>query len=113
MAVGLNPKKKTDRDYKLNKDIEYDSNRRPNIDVASFVPRTRQELLALDLAKGLGDPNGLGLYLSVAHKYPESVLRRALAEIRELPADKIRKSRGALFNHIVQEHAAPPRHPRP
>ena len=69
-----------------------------------FHPRTRVELLALDLAEGLGDMEGLGLYLSYARKYPESLLRGLLGAIKEIPDVKIKKSRGALFNHLIQKY---------
>lgn len=111
--VGQNSKKKSVTKSILNNYIEYGNNRQSTPEYSSFVPTTRQELLALDLAKGLGDPDGLGLYLAFADKHSESVLRRVLAEIRELPADKIKRSRGALFNHIIQKHAHTSHHTRP
>jgi len=70
-----------------------------------FRPRTREELLALDLAEALNDRRGLALYLSYANKYPESLLRRVLGEVKETPEERIKKSRGALFNHLVQKYA--------
>jgi DNA-binding transcriptional ArsR family regulator len=68
-------------------------------------PRTREELLALDLAQALDDPQGLGFYLSYARKYPEPLLRRILGEVKEIPRDRIKKGRGALFNYLVQKYA--------
>ena len=68
-----------------------------------FKPETKEELLALDLAQGLNDLQGLQFYLSYARRYPESFLRKILAEVRQIPAIKIKKSRGALFNHLVQK----------
>ncbi len=73
-----------------------------------FKPRTRQEMLALDLAEALDDLAGLPLYISFAKKYPEDFLRQVLGEVREIPREKIRKSRGALFNHMVRERAGKP-----
>ena len=69
-----------------------------------FKPTNRQELLALDLAEGLNDRKGLALYLSYAKRYPESLLRQVLGEVKEIPSEKIKKSRGALFNHIIQKY---------
>ena len=69
-----------------------------------FKPKTREELLALDLARELNDLPGLPLYLSLARKYPETFLRRALSEAKGLPAHKIKKSRGAFFNYLIQKH---------
>lgn len=69
----------------------------------TFNPKTREELLALDLAEALEDIDGLPLYLSYAKKYPEGLLRQVLGEVKEIPADRIKKSRGALFNYMVQK----------
>jgi biotin operon repressor len=71
----------------------------------NFKPKTREELLALDIAQALKDRNGFPLYLSYAKKYPESLLRRVLGEVKEIPDEKIKKSRGALFNHLIQKYA--------
>jgi hypothetical protein len=60
--------------------------------------------LALDLARGLDDLKGLRLYLHYAKKYPEGALRRALSEARAVPANQIKKSRGALFNHLIKKY---------
>ena len=44
-----------------------------------FKPRTREELLALDLAEGLNDRKSLPTYLTYARRYPEGFLRRTAA----------------------------------
>ena len=78
-----------------------------NIDISNFKkfkPKTREELLALDLAKALKDRNGFPLYLSYSKKYSESLLRKALGEVKEIPDQKIKKSRGALFNYLIQKY---------
>jgi hypothetical protein len=67
--------------------------------------KTREELLAWDLAKALNDLPGFPLYLSCAKKFPEPFLRRILAKVKEVPPRKIRKSQGALFNYLIQKHA--------
>ncbi len=69
-----------------------------------FQPRTREELLAVDLAVALDDYQGLPLYISLAKKYPEAFLRNILGQVRGIPQEKIKKSRGALFNHLVQKN---------
>ncbi|MBM4305163.1 MAG: helix-turn-helix domain-containing protein [Deltaproteobacteria bacterium] len=79
-----------------------------NIDISNFKkfkPKTREELLAFDLARSLKDLKGFPLYLSYAKRYPESLLRKILGEVREIPDHKIKKSRGALFNHLIQKYA--------
>lgn len=70
-----------------------------------FVPQDRAEQLALDLANGLDDRKGLLLYDVYARKYPESFLRTTLATVKEIPIEKITKSRAALFNYLVKRYA--------
>jgi hypothetical protein len=70
--------------------------------IGSFA---RQELLAWDLARSLDDPAGIKLYRAYSQRYPERLLRRALAGAAEVPAHKINKSRGALFTYLVQHYA--------
>lgn len=70
-----------------------------------FNPKTRKELLASDLAKGLNDSKSLPFYLSVVRQYPESLLRKLLGDVREIPSEKIKKNRAALFNYLLQQHA--------
>jgi len=88
-----------------NNDIDMNKNEpadRPSI--PNFTPKTKEELLALDLARGLDDLKALPLYLAYARKYSEGALRRALSEARAVPAAQIKKSRGALFNHLIQKY---------
>jgi biotin operon repressor len=68
-------------------------------------PGTRQELLAFDLAEALNDRKSLSVYLSYAKKYPESILRRVLGDVMEIPADEIKKSRAALFSYLIKKYA--------
>lgn len=70
----------------------------------AFKPESREELLALDLVESLEDPEGLPLYLSYAKKYPEWLLRQVLGEALEIPSDRIKKSRGAVFNYLVKKY---------
>jgi len=71
----------------------------------AFKPESREELLASDLAEGLNDQKNLPLYIYYAKKYPESFLRRILGVVKEIPDDKIKKSRGALFSYLIKKHA--------
>ena len=82
-----------------NTDIE-DKNLSSRDAPEGFRPKTRQELLALDLASALNDTRSLRLYLSYARRYPESILRRVLG-----PNEKIKKSRVALFSYLVKKYA--------
>jgi DNA-binding MarR family transcriptional regulator len=67
--------------------------------------QTREDLLARDLAEALNDLPGFPLYLTLARKYPESFLREKLSEAKSIPAKKIKKSRGAFFNYLIQKNA--------
>lgn len=69
-----------------------------------FIPTTREELLAYDLATALNDSEKIPWYLYLAGRYPENLLRRVLSEAKEVPQSLIRKSRTALFNHLLQRH---------
>ena len=67
--------------------------------------KTREQLLAADLAESLKDHRSLKLYLSYAYRYPESLLREVLSQVKQTPEQKIRKSRGALFTYLLHQHA--------
>lgn len=71
----------------------------------TFKPQTEKELLAADLANKLNDLPNLLMYIAYANKYPEGLLRKALGAAMEMPQSKIKKTRGALFNHLVQKYA--------
>jgi hypothetical protein len=71
----------------------------------NFKPNDKAELLAMDLARELNDPEGISLYLAYANKYPEPVLRGILGRVKEVPIEQIKKSRGALFNYLVKRYA--------
>ncbi len=75
------------------------------ISFKGFTPKTKEELLAVDLAQALNDEKGLALYLSYAKKYPEHLLRETLGQVKEIPTNKIKKTKGALFNHLIQKYA--------
>ncbi len=65
----------------------------------------RPSLLAKDLSNALNDHSHFSIYLSYAKQYPESFLRRVLAETKMTPEAKIRKSRAALFNYLLHHYA--------
>ena len=77
---------------------------RPGGGFTSITAHVEQELLARALAKGLNDAAGINLYRSYAARYPEWLLRKALTEVAAVPAEQIRKGRGALFNYLVQHY---------
>jgi hypothetical protein len=72
----------------------------------TWIPRTHQEELALELALTLHDRKGLPFYLSCVKAYPEPFLRRVLSKVMRIPDNKIKKSRGALFNFLARQAGA-------
>jgi len=72
-----------------------------------YDPQTREEYLAQELAERLADPHGLPLYLKVARRYTESSIRHILGRVLEVPDERIRTSRGALFNWLIHRHGKP------
>jgi len=64
----------------------------------------QQEWLAQELVRSLNDAGGIKLYRSYAAKYPEWLLRKVLGEVEAMPLARITKSRGALFNYLVQHY---------
>ncbi|MEO7214189.1 hypothetical protein [Mucilaginibacter sp.] len=59
--------------------------------------------LAHELAKGLQDETSLSFYLACTKKYSHRSLRSTLEHVLSIPKANIRKSRGALFNHLVSQ----------
>ena len=79
-----------------------------NLDIGSGRGRaykTREQSLAEEIARAFNDVEGIGLYLDYCRRYPETIIRRAYGEVKELPDSAIRRSRGALFNYLVQKYA--------
>lgn len=78
-------------------------------DIGAAVPKQnassepdRVRKLAHTVAECLHDMANLPLYISYCRRYPPQVIMRALQGAREPAPDKIRVSRGALFNYLVQ-----------
>lgn len=91
---------------KNDKDIN-NIDRNDNVDIENEINSfslTKEEILARDLAEGLNDKANLKFYLSVCRKYPESFLREIYGQVKEIPESKIKKSRGALFNYLIQKY---------
>jgi hypothetical protein len=92
----------------LNNDIDKNSCPYSNFKAykaKAFRPRDDKDRLALDMARSLNDLQGLPLYLSYSRKYPQSLLIEVFEKVKEMPDQKIKKSRGALFNHLIQRYA--------
>ena len=77
-----------------------------------FQPNSREEYLAQELAERLDDPKGLPLYLNITRRYSESSIRQMLGRVLEMPPDRIRTSRGALFNWLMHHYGERSPHQR-
>ena len=62
--------------------------------------------LANEIAETLKDRDALPLFLAYTRKYQESHLRKVLAKVMSIPESGIRKSRGALFTFLVNQHGS-------
>jgi hypothetical protein len=64
----------------------------------------QEEVLARELSIGLEDIMNLKYYQSITKKYPERLLREIYNHVRQIPPNQIKKSKGALFNYLLQKH---------
>lgn len=60
--------------------------------------------LAIYLADSLDDLQNLPLYIALSKRYPEQFLKEILDHVKAIPIDKIKKNRGALFNHLIKRN---------
>jgi hypothetical protein len=60
--------------------------------------------LAHEIAVTLDDMDALPLYVSFCNKYSEAFLRKILLRVMSVPDQKIKRTRGALFTFLVQQH---------
>jgi hypothetical protein len=73
--------------------------------MTAFQPTSECEYLAYTIASEFGDVANLQSYLSSCKKYPLHIIHRAYGEAREFPADRIRKSRAALFFYLIKHYS--------
>ena len=59
------------------------------------------------IAEALGEKSNIELYLLIARTVPSITIQRALDETLAVPAERIRKSRAALFIHLIRKYAKP------
>lgn len=60
--------------------------------------------LANEIAFALGDMEALPFYISCTQKYSEAFLRKTLLRVLSIPDNKIKRTRGALFTYLIQQH---------
>ena len=69
------------------------------------VPRDLAGRFAYRIAEGLDDLKNLPLYKNYCQKFPAGMILNAFHRAKETPLNKIKTSRGALFNFLVQLYA--------
>jgi hypothetical protein len=57
------------------------------------------------LARALNDPGNRGAFQAAIRDHPDDVIRRALAGALAVPAEKVKKSRTALFLYLLHRYA--------
>lgn len=102
--------------------IEYSINNKYDDDIDGLIRRiifkqkmnqSEETQFAYELAEALNDREAIQMYLSYVHRFSEALLREILVKVLSVPENKIRKTRGALFNYLIQQHAAKTKyHPR-
>jgi hypothetical protein len=73
-------------------------------------PHTNEDTLAEMLVAALDAPEHETRFRQLCRKYPQPVIYRALRQARQTPAEKIRKSRVALFIFLVKFYGHRPSH---
>lgn len=66
---------------------------------------TPQDEFANQLAEDFGEPEEVALFRAMFKRYSEALLRRAHAEVMSIPAERIRKSKAAIFFYLVRKFA--------
>jgi len=65
----------------------------------------QEEKLALEIATALDDLDSLSAHRKYVVTYSETFLRKMLMRALSIPADQIRKTRGALYTSLIQGNA--------
>lgn len=58
--------------------------------------------LATYLARELGDEENLACYVALTSRYSRDYLEDTLAQVKSVPEEQIRKSRGALYVYLLK-----------
>jgi hypothetical protein len=65
----------------------------------------QQERLAVEIASSLDDMDSLSAHRRYVLIYSEAILRKVLMKALAVPAEKIRRTRGALFTSLLKGYA--------
>jgi len=65
---------------------------------------SKEEKLAREIADALNDTDSMPVHIGFVEKYSEGFLRKTLQKVLSIPENQIRKTRGALFTFLVNQH---------
>jgi hypothetical protein len=72
---------------------------------AKTSPQSTEAAIAMEICQAFKDEKNLPLYISYVRKYERRIIQQAFKEALKLPSNKIKKTRGALFNYLVKYYA--------
>ena len=78
----------------------------------AFIPRTKADSLALDIAEEFNDQARLPLYREVCSAHDGQLVYRAFRAALATPLSQIKKSRKALFLYLIRKYEYESRTPR-
>lgn len=67
---------------------------------------SHEKKLAIEIAQILDDIDSVEFHKILVRQYSESFLREKLAVVLKTPKEKIRTSRAAYYNYLVNTHAS-------
>ena len=73
--------------------------------IQGFKPKSKEDLLAMYVAKALEDMNSLPFYLSCTKSFPEDSVRKALKAVRKEAVLHIKNRRTTFFKYLLQINA--------
>ena len=72
-----------------------------NLPLEETPAKSAVDNLAQEIAAKLNDEKNIALYQNYCQKYPRDIILQSYRLALNTPADKIKKSRGALFTYLV------------
>jgi DNA-binding transcriptional ArsR family regulator len=79
--------------------------REPNKPTPKQETKSEENSLASEIAETFEDKENIGYYQWICENYPENSVKRAFLEVKKMPNNKIKKSRGALFTYLVKKYS--------
>jgi len=70
-----------------------------------FEPKTKADYLALKIARAFNEESKLPLYRVLCENFNDQVVKKAFDDVMNVPEEKIKKSRAALFAYLLKKYA--------